>query len=148
MHQGSMFSSQWLNTFSPLSGMIFTSPSRTASSAGPAIFSASTYHWSVSIGSITTFERSPNGCMIFLFSTNGTVSVTSTFSPSSFFSVRVTSCITARPSAVMSATTRVRASNRSTPRYSSGTMFIATIIASSNSSSSLAMAWAVVASST
>ena len=31
-------------------------------SAGPTILSVSTNHWSVSIGSMTTFERSPMGC--------------------------------------------------------------------------------------
>ena len=36
-------------------------PSRTASSAGPASFAASTYHWSVRNGSIATLERSPCG---------------------------------------------------------------------------------------
>jgi hypothetical protein len=41
------------------------------SNRGLASVSASTNHWSVSIGSITTPERSPKGCMIFLFSTKG-----------------------------------------------------------------------------
>ncbi len=49
--------------------MIFVRPDRTASSAGSTIFAVSTNHWSVSIGSITTFERSPKGCMIGLDST-------------------------------------------------------------------------------
>jgi hypothetical protein len=70
MHQGSMFSSQWNRPSRRCSGMIFVRPSRTASSAGPTIFSVSTNHWSVSIGSITTLERSPKGCMI-LSSTSG-----------------------------------------------------------------------------
>jgi hypothetical protein len=40
-------------------------------SIGPLflVVAASTYHWSVNIGSMTTFERSPNGCMIFFSST-------------------------------------------------------------------------------
>ncbi len=59
---------------------------RVASITGLASVAASTYHWSVSIGSITTFERSPNGCMIFLSST-----------------------LIIRPSESMSATTRLRA---------------------------------------
>jgi hypothetical protein len=45
--------------------MMVMRPSRTASSAGPTILAVSTNHWSVSIGSITTLERSPKGCMIF-----------------------------------------------------------------------------------
>ena len=47
-------------------------PSRTAARAGSASVSASTHHWSVSIGSMTTLERSPNGWVIGLASTRGT----------------------------------------------------------------------------
>ncbi len=46
-------------------------PSRTEAIAGSASVFASANHWSVSIGSMTTPERSPKGCMIFLFSTKG-----------------------------------------------------------------------------
>jgi hypothetical protein len=51
--------------------MILTRPVRTASSAGSTILAVSTNHWSVSIGSITTFDRSPKGCMIGFASTSG-----------------------------------------------------------------------------
>ena len=61
---GWMFSSQLNQVFFHVSGTTAMSPDRTASIAGLARVAASTYHWSVSIGSITTFERSPNGCMI------------------------------------------------------------------------------------
>ena len=49
--------------------LMIEDPDRTASSAGSTIFAVSTNHWSVSIGSITTFDRSPKGCMIGLDST-------------------------------------------------------------------------------
>ena len=86
-HQGWMFSSQLNQVFFQVSGTTAMSPDRTASIAGLASVSASTYHWSVSIGSITSPERSPNGCMIILSST-----------------------LIIRPSASMSATTALRAS--------------------------------------
>ena len=44
---------------SQVSGTILMSPFLTAWSAGSASLAASTYHWSVSHGSITTPERSP-----------------------------------------------------------------------------------------
>ncbi len=47
----------------------FVRPSRTEAIAGSASVLASANHWSVSIGSMTTPERSPKGCMIFLVST-------------------------------------------------------------------------------
>jgi hypothetical protein len=58
-HQGWIFSSQLYQVFFHVSGTTRMSPERTASSAGPASVLASTYHWSVSHGSITTPERSP-----------------------------------------------------------------------------------------
>ena len=54
-----MFSSQLNQVFFQVSGTTRMSPERTASIAGLASVSASTYHWSVSQGSITTPERSP-----------------------------------------------------------------------------------------
>ena len=86
-HHGWMFSSQLNQVFFHVSGTTLISPLRVASIAGLASVAASTYHWSVSIGSITTFERSPNGCMICLSST-----------------------LIIRPSESMSATTALRAS--------------------------------------
>ena len=136
MHQGSIFSSQWKYTFSPLSGRIAVRPSRTASSAGPTIFAVSTNHWSVSIGSMTTWLRSPKGCMIGFGSTSGTSIASGATPPSSKLSSgrpshppawaeeaealpsrgSLAGTMTARPSAVMSSTTRARASDRSRPR--------------------------------
>ncbi len=54
-----MFSSQLNQVFAHVSGTILIRPSRTASIAGLASVLASTYHWSVSHGSITAPERSP-----------------------------------------------------------------------------------------
>ena len=54
-----MFSIQLKNVFSHVLGTILILPDRTASIAGFASVAASTYHWSVSHGSITTPERSP-----------------------------------------------------------------------------------------
>ena len=108
--------------------MILVRPVRTASSAGLTISALSTNHWSVSIGSITTLERSPKGCMIALASTSGTISSPS--SPSGRLPPRRSSAavvMTARPASVMSATTALRASNRSMPRYFSGTRFSVSI---------------------
>ena len=49
-----MFSSQLNQVFFHVSGTTRMSPERTASIAGLARVAASTYHWSVSQGSITT----------------------------------------------------------------------------------------------
>ena len=68
------------------------SPSLTAASAGCASVLASTYHWSVSQGSMTTFERSPCGTMC-----------------------ACGSILASRPSSAISSTMRMRASKRSTP---------------------------------
>ena len=54
-----MFSSQLNQVFDQVSGTILILPERVASITGPTSFAASTYHWSVSHGSITTPERSP-----------------------------------------------------------------------------------------
>ena len=54
-----MFSSQLNQVFSQVLGTTLMSPERTASIGFFARVAASTYHWSVSQGSITTFERSP-----------------------------------------------------------------------------------------
>jgi hypothetical protein len=64
-----MFSSQLNQVFSQVSGTTPMSPERTASIAGLASVAASTYHWSVSQGSMTTPERSPNGVGIIRSST-------------------------------------------------------------------------------
>ena len=86
---------------------------------GPTILAVSTNHWSVSIGSITTFERSPKGLHDRLGSTTAPVPGARPVSLSTdFFSV-----VTASPSAVIASTTRLRASYRSSPRSSSGTRF-------------------------
>ena len=82
--------------------MILTVPSRTASKAGPTILAVSKPKWSVSMGSITTFDRSPKGCMMGLFSTCG---IRSGSPSSSALGLRI---MTALRSAVM-ATTRSRA---------------------------------------
>ena len=95
----------------------------TASNAGCTILDVSTNHWSVSIGSITTLDRSPKGCMIALLSTKGCID--------EFPSVSITSVITAKPSAVTSEIIFSRALKRSIPRYSSGTRFIEAIRLSS-----------------
>ena len=58
-HHGWIFSSQLNQVFFQVSGTTAMSPERTASIAGLASVAASTYHWSVSHGSITTPERSP-----------------------------------------------------------------------------------------
>src|SRR3546814_7697845 len=60
-HQGWIFSIQLKKVFSHVLGTISIRPSRTACIGANASFSASTYHWSVSHGSITTPERSPKG---------------------------------------------------------------------------------------
>src|SRR5438477_12906398 len=60
-HHGWMFSSQLNQVLAQVSGTILISPFLTAWSAGSASLAASTYHWSVSHGSIVTPERSPNG---------------------------------------------------------------------------------------
>ena len=87
--------------------MIRVRPSLTASMAGWTILGVSTNHWSVSIGSITTPERSPKGCMIGFASTSGRSSRCS--APVSL-SMDLCRYVTASRSAVMSATTRSRAS--------------------------------------
>ncbi len=56
-----MFSIQLKKVFSHDLGTISTSPLFTAASGALASCAASTYHWSVSQGSITTPPRSPNG---------------------------------------------------------------------------------------
>ena len=93
-----------MDLFSQVFGTNCVRPSRTEAMAGSASVLASANHWSVSIGSMTTCDRSPKGCMIFLASTNGIASPSSSV------------VITARPSALMSATILLRASRRSSPR--------------------------------
>ncbi len=73
MHHGSILSSQLKYVFSQFFGTNAVSPFATASRAGLANVSASTNHWSVSIGSMTTFERSPKGCMMGFASTRGII---------------------------------------------------------------------------
>ena len=64
-HHGWMFSIQLKKVFSQLFGTISISPvAHRLRSAASASVSASTYHWSVSHGSITTPPRSPNGVAI------------------------------------------------------------------------------------
>src|SRR3546814_5986816 len=53
-HQGWIFSIQLKKVFSHVLGTMLMRPSRTACIGGCARVSASTYHWSVSHGSITT----------------------------------------------------------------------------------------------
>jgi hypothetical protein len=61
MHQGWIFSIHSKKVFSQFFGTNSVRPSRTAAIAGCASVCASTYHWSVRKGSITTPERSPCG---------------------------------------------------------------------------------------
>src|SRR3546814_8856475 len=63
-HQGWIFSIQLKKVFSHVLGTMLMRPSRTAAIGGCARVSASTYHWSVSHGSITTPPRSPKGVWI------------------------------------------------------------------------------------
>ena len=72
--------------------MIFVRPSRTAFSARLASGLTSTYHWSVSQGSITTSERSPCGTVWACGST-----------------------LARKPRSAISATTALRAAKRSSP---------------------------------
>ena len=58
-HQGWIFSSQLNQVFDQVSGTILISPARVAAITRSASGATSTYHWSVSHGSITTPERSP-----------------------------------------------------------------------------------------
>ena len=88
---------------------------------------------------MTTLDLSPKGCIIGLLSTNALVD--------KLPSLSVASTITANPSAVISATTFFRASNRSSPRYSSGTKFIEAIRSSSQLISSFKIACAFATSS-
>ena len=96
-HHGWMFSSQLNQVFAQVSGTILIAPERVASITGFTSVAASTYHWSVSHGSITTPERSPYGVAMVRSST-----------------------LTSAPSASSSSTTRLRASKRSRPSSSSG----------------------------
>ncbi len=93
MHQSWMLFIHWKYVLLQLSGTKRMRPSSTARIAGSASGAMRTYHWSVSQGSSTSPERSPRG--------TGSVCA-STFSSS--------------PAASKSATTRLRASKRSSPR--------------------------------
>src|SRR5205823_9919562 len=92
-HQGWIFSSQLNQVLAQVSGTILMSPFFTACSAGSASLTASTYHWSVSHGSITTPERSPYGVGITRSSTE-----TSTPSSSSFATTALRTSSRDRPS--------------------------------------------------
>ncbi len=107
-----MFSIQLKKVFSQLFGTISTAPLRTAFSGAWASSSAFTYHWSVSQGSIGTPPRSPNGCWI----TRGSASACCS-SPS----LSLVTWGIRKSSSFIRATTRSRATNRSSPMNSAGT---------------------------
>ncbi len=102
-----MFSIQLKNVFSQVLGTISIAPTRTASIAGCASVLASTYHWSVSHGSITTPERSPYGVWI----VRGSASCST---PS------LSRCAIRKPSAFSCATMALRASAVVSPSSSAG----------------------------
>ena len=106
-HQGWIFSIQLKKVFSHVFGTILIRPSFTAAIAGCANVAASTYHWSVSHGSITTPERSPYGVWIVRGSLSCSTPSLSTWG-------------TRKPSALSRATTALRASAVVSPSNSAG----------------------------
>ncbi len=134
-HQGWMFSIQLKKVFSHVLGTISIAPERTASIGALASSAASTYHWSVSQGSITTPPRSPNGVWIVRGSKSAAISL-----PSLSFVM----CGIRKPASFIRSTTSLRASNRSSPTNSSGTSPSAVCTTFASASNMLSMSAALI----